>query len=121
MHRLRQDFLLPEEERNGGDEEGEAHPPQVARDSLPGGQLAANDEPIGESGGDLNGARIEAVTPRTSIATQNQVPAETCMPLPLRTATATAPDTGASPPSGRGVQSRRCVPGPTWQRPSAAT
>jgi hypothetical protein len=54
--------------------------------------------PSGESGGDLNGARIEAVTPRTSMATQNQVPAATCVPPPLRTAKATAPDSSASRP-----------------------
>src|SRR5438046_6626860 len=53
---------------------------------------------IGDSGGDFNGARIEAVTPRTNIDTQNQVPAETCLPPPLRTANATAPDTSATMP-----------------------
>ena len=54
--------------------------------------------PIGEPGGDLNGSRIEAVTPRTSIATTNQVPAETCMAPPLRAPTATVPDASATMP-----------------------
>src|SRR5258706_13104702 len=59
---------------------------------------------IGDSGGDLNGARIEAVTPRKNIDTQNQVPAETFLPPPLRAAAATAPDTSATIPAATWIE-----------------
>ena len=42
-HRLGQDVLLAEEEGAGGDEEGEAHPPQMPRDPLRGRELRAQD------------------------------------------------------------------------------
>src|SRR5438445_6247467 len=70
---------------------------------------------IGDSGGDFNGARIEAVTPRTNIDTQNQVPAETCLPPPLRTATATAPDTSATMPPATWIQVMLIDVLPRWR------